>query len=55
MLTEQVTEISPRPGRGRGAGLRGGGAPGEDAPVFRTLLEPLWPGRRADAYDQFCR
>jgi len=55
MSTAQVTEVSPHSGRGRSAGLRGGRLPGEDAPVFRTLLEPLWPGRRADAYDQFCR
>ena len=29
--------------------------PGEDALVFRTLLEPFWPGRRAHAFDQHCR
>jgi len=28
---------------------------GDDAPVLRPLLEPFWPGRRAHAYDQFCR
>jgi hypothetical protein len=29
---------------------------GKDASVFpTTMLEPFWPGRRAHAYDQFCR
>jgi hypothetical protein len=28
---------------------------GDDALVIRALLEPFWPGRRAHAFDQFCR
>ena len=36
-------------------GLRRGAAPGEDFDVSRTLLEPFWPGRRAHAFDEFCR
>jgi hypothetical protein len=35
--------------------LRDGGTPGQDDGVFRTLLEPFWPGRRAHAFDEFCR
>ena len=55
MLSFQVTEVSLVGGRIRVTALRGGGAPGEDAAVIRTLLEPFWPGRRAHAFDQFCR
>jgi hypothetical protein len=50
-----VTDVSPAGVRAWVVGLRGGGPAGEDAAVFRTLLEPFWPGRRAHAYDQFCR
>jgi hypothetical protein len=50
-----VTDISASGARESAVGLRVDGPPGEDAAVFRTLLEPFWPGRRAHAYDQFCR
>jgi hypothetical protein len=55
MLTPQVTDVSSHGGGEPCTGLRGGRPPGEDGCVIRTLLEPFWPGRRADAYDQFCR
>jgi hypothetical protein len=55
MLTPQVTDVSSLDGGGPCTGLRRGGSPGEDDCVIRTLLEPFWPGRRADAYDQLCR
>jgi hypothetical protein len=44
----KVTEVS-RPA------LRGRVRAGHDAVVIRALLEPFWPGRRAHAFDQFCR
>jgi hypothetical protein len=55
MFPPQVTEVSSATTWASAVGLRAGDPPGDDAPVFRTSLEPFWPSRRAHAYDQFCR
>jgi hypothetical protein len=44
----KVTEVS-------GSALRRRVRAGHDAGVIRVQLEPFWPGRRAHAFDQFCR
>jgi hypothetical protein len=54
-LTVRVTDVSPNGRRKSRNELPSGGPSGEDARVFRTLLEPFWPGRRAHAFDEFCR
>ena len=51
----RVTQVTRGLGRAGRSRLRGRVPPGEDALVFRTLLESFWPGRRAHAFDQFCR
>jgi hypothetical protein len=48
VLPARVTHVSA-------SGLHRCARSGDDAPVLRPLLEPFWPGRRAHAYDQFCR
>jgi hypothetical protein len=48
VLPLRVTHVSE-------GSLHGRARSGDDAPVLRPLLEPFWPGRRAHAYDQFCR
>ena len=36
-------------------GLRRGHGLGQHVGVLQTSIEPFWPGRRAHAFDQFCR
>jgi hypothetical protein len=55
VLPEPVTEVSRDPEADSSIGLRRNRTPGEDSTVSRTLLEPFWPGRRAHAFDEFCR
>jgi hypothetical protein len=55
VLTPQVTDVSLVTRYNSRNELRSGGPPSEDAQVIRTLLEPFWPGRRAHAFDEFCR
>jgi hypothetical protein len=54
-LAVRVTDVSPGVRSESGGELRRGGPSGEDEAVIRTLLEPFWPGRRAHAFDEFCR